>query len=372
MSNVSDIKFMKKVLKIASKVHGLTSPDPAVAAIVVKNNRIISSGYHDEYTKPHAETFALKKAGTKAKGATLYVNLEPCCHFGNNPPCTDNIIKSGITRVVAAMMDPNPLICGKGFDKLKKAGIKVEGGILEAEAKKLNEHFIKHITTKKPFVVLKMAMSLDGKISTKTGDSSWISSNESRKQVHRLRKVVDAVIVGINTIAKDDPMLNIRNVPKGKFDNPLRIIVDSKARISLSSKVLKDNSSKTIIAVTKAAPARKIAQIKKLGAEVLILKDREGKVSLSSLITKLGERNITHVLIEGGGSLAASAIEEKIVDKIIFFIAPIIIGGKTAPTPIEGKGIDQLIKAVSLKDVLVRKSGQDIMIEGYIEKGNKQ
>lgn len=358
-----DIKFMKKVLAVAASVVGKTSPDPAVGALVVKNGRLISVGFHDRFKTPHAETYALKKAGKKAKGATLYINLEPCCHFGNTPPCTDSIIQSGIKRVVAAMQDPNPLVNGKGFKRLEKAGIEVVAGVLEKEALKMNETFIKHISTGRPFVTLKTAMSLDGKTATSSGESKWITGTVSRKYAHRLRALNDAVVAGINTVIKDDPLLTVRLSRAEK--QPLRVIIDSRASTPLESKVVKDRTAFTLIAVTKAASRKKVRALERAGCKVLEIPSRDGRVDLKKLFTKLGKMRIASILIEGGSEIAGSAVKDGLVDKIIFFISPRIIGGKKALPAVGGTGIASLSKAVRLCNISVKRSGEDLIIEGY-------
>lgn len=361
-----DIKFMKKALAAASSVIGKTSPDPAVGAVVVKNGKLISTGFHDRFKTPHAETYALKKAGKKARGATLYINLEPCCHYGNTPPCTDNIIRSGIKKVVAAMQDPNPLVNGKGFRKLEKAGIEVVTGVLEKEALKMNEAFAKHISTGKPFVTLKTAMSLDGKTTTSAGESKWITGTVSRKYAHRLRALNDAVVAGINTVIKDDPLLTVRLARAEK--QPLRIIVDSRASIPLDSKVVRDKTAFTLIAVTKAANKKKVLALKKAGCKVIETAAKEGRVDLKRLFSKLGKMRIASILIEGGSEIAGSAVEQGLIDKAIFFISPKIIGGRKALPAVGGKGISHLKNAMHLEDICIRRSGEDLIIEGYAKK----
>ena len=356
---------MRQALLLAGKVCGLTSPDPCVGAVIVKDNKIISSGYHDKYASPHAEAYAIKKAGKKAMGSTLYINLEPCSHYGNNPPCADLVVRSGIKRVVAAMQDPNPLVNGKGFKILKKAGIKVEVGLLEKEAKRLNEFFIKHIIAGSPFVILKLALTLDGKIATKTGDSQWISNERSRQYVHTIRNKVDAIMAGIGTILKDDPLLSARKGGK-IIKEPYKIIIDPLAQIPLPSKVLKD-ASKAIVVSTKKAPAKKIEALKKLGVRVMFPATRGGRIDLKDVFKVLGSENITSILIEGGGNTAAQAIEQKVVDKVTFFISPKIIGGKDAITPVEGSGIKDMKNAIRLKEVEITRFDDDIMVEGYIK-----
>ena len=356
---------MRKALFLAAKVSGYTSPDPCVGAVIVKNNKVISCGYHNKFASPHAESFAVKKAGKKARGATLYINLEPCSHYGNNPPCADIVVRSGIKRVVAAMKDPNPLVNGKGFKILRKAGVKVETGLFNKEANKLNEFFVKHITTGYPFVILKLALTLDGKIATRTGDSRWISNKKSRDHVHSIRRSVDAVMSGIGTVLKDDPLFSAR---KGKktVKQPYKIIIDPLAVIPLSSKVLKD-PSKAIIVSTKKASAKKIERLKALGVRVMIAGEKGSKIDLKNVFRTLGSENITSVLIEGGGNTAAHAIEQGVVDKAVFFIAPKIIGGRDALTPVEGSGIKSMRNAVGLKNIKITRFDDDIMVEGYIK-----
>ncbi len=364
-TNRQDIKFMKKALSLAASVVGKTSPDPAVGALIVKNGRVISTGFHDRFKTPHAETFAIKKAGKKAKSATLYINLEPCCHFGNTPPCTDNIIKSGIKRVVASMQDPNPLVNGKGFKKLEKAGIKVVKGVLEKEARKMNEAFIKHISTGMPFVTLKTAMSLDGKTTTSSGESKWITGPVSRKYAHRLRALNDAVVVGINTVLKDDPLLTAR---LGRAEKqPLRVIVDSRALIPLNSKAVQDRSAFTLVAVTGSASRKKVRALEKAGCKILEIGSKNGRVNLKKLFAKLGKMRISSILIEGGSEIAGSAVEDGLIDKVIFFVSPKIIGGKKALPVAGGKGIASLKKALQLSDMSAKKSGEDLIIEGYVK-----
>ena len=350
---------MQRALDLAVRGKGKTSPNPLVGAVVVKGNRIIAEGYHKKAGTPHAEILALKKAGSKARGATLYINLEPCCHTDKKtPPCTKSIIKAGIKKVVTAMIDPNPKVSGRGIKELKGAGIKTETGIMNAEAKNLNESFIKFITKKEPFVILKIAQSLDGKIATAKGESQWITGKESRKYVHKLRSEVDALLVGIGTIKKDNPSLDCRI--RG-CRNPYRIIVDSRLQIPLNAKVLKHKDKRTIIATTKKASSRKINLLKKLGNNVLIIKDRAEKINLKALMKALARLDITSVMIEGGSSVNASALSSGIVDKVMFFITPKIIGGSDAVSSVGGKSPSLLKNALTLKDVQMTKIGKDIL-----------
>jgi len=306
-----DEKYMRLALELAKKATSKTSPNPMVGAVVVKNGKIIGKGFHHKAGSPHAEINAIKQAGKNTKGSTLYVSLEPCCFFGRTPPCTDAIIRAGIKKVVIAAIDPNLLNNGKGIKILKSHGIIVKTRVLESEAHRLNEVFEKYITTGMPFVTLKMAMTLDGKIATKTGDSKWVSCEKSRNLVHRLRRQVDAVMVGANTARIDKPRF-------------------------------KQASFKVVIP--------------------------SGRVNLRNFLKDLGKKHVTSILCEGGGELAGSLIKEGLVDKIMFFIAPKIIGGRIAKSPVEGGGISKMSEAINLENMNVRKIGNDVLIEGYIKK----
>lgn len=358
---------MREALCIAETMRGRTSPDPMVGAVVVKNGRVISRGYHAEFTTPHAETFALHKAGQKAKGATLYVNLEPCCHWGNNPPCTTAIIRSGIRRVVIGMKDPNPLVTGKGIAELRRAGITLRVGVLEERALKLNEAFIKYITEKVPFITLKFAMSLDGKIATASGESRYITGKEALVRAHKIRRSADAILVGVNTIVKDDPSLTVRLFGKKVKAQPIRVVLDSLARTPLTSLILKNKNARTIIVVSPKAPPLRVHALEKRGAQIIIGRTLQGKVDLKCLMAELGKRQIMSVLIEGGGETNASALAAGIVDRIYCFIAPKIIGGRNTLTPVEGRGITRLRKALVLYNIKVERIGHDIMIEGSLK-----
>jgi diaminohydroxyphosphoribosylaminopyrimidine deaminase/5-amino-6-(5-phosphoribosylamino)uracil reductase len=361
---MSDKVFMQIALELAAKGKGRTSPNPMVGAVIVKGNKIIASDYHRKAGKPHAEILALKKAGRKSKGATLYVSLEPCCHSEKKtPPCTKEIIKSGIQKVVAAMPDPNPKVSGKGIEELQKAGIKTVVGVMKNEAIKLNEAFSKFITKKEPFVILKIAQSLDGKIATAKGESKWITGTMARKHVHRKRKEIDALLVGIGTVKMDTPSLDCRI--SGSV-NPYRVIVDSSLQIPLNAKVLKRDDGKTIIATTQKSSKKKIGSLTKRGIKILIVRDKQGRVDLKSLMKKLGKLDITSIMIEGGGTIASSAFSSRIVDKVMFFIAPKIIGGVDAIPSIGGKSPAFLKNAYKLQNINIMNFGEDILIEGYL------
>ncbi|MDH7479839.1 MAG: bifunctional diaminohydroxyphosphoribosylaminopyrimidine deaminase/5-amino-6-(5-phosphoribosylamino)uracil reductase RibD, partial [Syntrophomonadaceae bacterium] len=316
---------------------------------------------------PHAEVHALRQAGELARGATLYVNLEPCSHFGRTPPCCDAIIAAGISRVVTAMVDPNPLVAGRGLSRLADAGIAVECGIMEEPARELNEVFIKFITTGRPFVVMKSAISLDGKTATASGHSFWVTGEEARGQVHRLRNTYDAVMVGIGTVLADNPLLTTR-LPAGEEGrDPIRVVVDSGLRLPPASRVINpDSSAPLLVATTSRAPSDRRRELARLGVEVLVLPEQSGRVSLEHLMAALGERNITSVLLEGGATLNASALEAGLVDKLVVFIAPKLVGGSAAPGMIAGRGCSRMDQAWELKQPVLSQVGSDYMIVGYL------
>lgn len=363
-----DIKFMRLALRLAAKGRGLTNPNPMVGAVVVKDGEIVGRGYHQRAGQPHAEILALQEAGEKARGATLYLNLEPCAHFGRTPPCTEAILEAGIKRVVAGMIDPNPLVSGRGVSRLRRAKVQVDVGLLAEECRQLNAPFIKYITTGRPLITLKVAVSMDGKMATNRGEARWISSAESRKYVHKLRQKVDAVMVGIGTVLKDDPLLTVRLPFLKKARQPWRVIVDSNLRLPLRSQIVRTAKQyPTLVAATNSAPLYQMEQLEKANVKVLIVaKDRQGRVNLAALMKELAKRGILSVLLEGGPTLNASALQEKLIDRLIFFIAPKLIGGEKAPGAIGGKGINRLKDALPVKNLRVRKLGIDLLLEGEI------
>lgn len=364
MKRTKDQEFMKKALTLAARGKGRTSPNPAVGAVLVKKEKIIASDYHKKAGTPHAEVLALNKAGDNSRNSTLYINLEPCCHtHKRTPPCTKVIIQSGVRRVVVAMKDPNPLVAGKGIKTLQKAGIETETGLMEKEARILNEAFSKYILKKEPFVYLKIAQSLDGKIATSRGESKWITGVKARKYVHRLRGEVDALLVGIGTVEKDNPSLDCR-ISRGR--NPYRVIIDSLLKISMKSKVLGYKDCKTIIATTEMASKKKIERLSQSGIKVLIIKSKKKRVDLKKLMKELGKLEITSVMVEGGSSITASALADGIVDKVLFFTAPKIIGGVDAIPSVGGKSLVHLKNAFKLRNVKTSNFGDDILVEGYL------
>lgn len=367
-----DKYYMQMALELAAKARGRTSPNPMVGAILVKDSKVIGQGFHAKAGSAHAEVVALANAGEKARGATIYVTLEPCCHYGRTGPCTEALIKAGVKRVVVAMTDPNPLVAGKGLAILKNAGVDVKAGVLEEEAIQLNEVFLKYITTKKPFVVLKAATSLDGKIATAAGESKWITGELAREHGHRLRDSYDAILVGVDTVLADDPSLTAR-LPEGRGKDPIRIIVDSTARTPTAAKVLiQESAAHTVIATTEAAPVERRASLMAAGAEVIVVPGGGARVDLKKLMEILGNKQITSVLIEGGGRVNGSALAAGIVDKVAWFMAPKIIGGDAAPGPVRGEGIKFLSEATKLYDILLQKLGEDILLTGYTsERGDR-
>ena len=363
-------EFMDCALSLAKLALGHTSPNPAVGAVIVKEGLIVGLGYTQPPGSAHAEIMALRQAGEKARGSTMYISLEPCCYFGRTPPCTQAIIEAGISEVHIAMLDPNPLVSGRGLEELKKAGIKVYPGEHEEKAREINEAYVKFITTGLPFVTAKFAMSLDGKIATKSGDSKWISSDEARKYVHNLRHTVDAIMVGANTVLIDNPCLTARRGcgEEGRTKlQPLRIIVDGKGRTPLSAQIFKQ-PGKTIIAVAKPIVEKKGQAFTKAGAEVLELPATGGLIDLAKLMTELGKRQITSVLVEGGSTLFGYLFDRGLVDKVLTFISPVIIGGEKAKTPVGGIGVNRVVNAFQLEQVRVEKLGADILVSGYLKR----
>lgn len=356
---MTDEQYIKRTFKLALRARGMTSPNPMVGAVIVKDGAVQAEGFHQKAGTPHAEVLAIAKAGSAAAGSTLYVNLEPCCHTEKRtPPCTREIIRAGIRKVVIAMNDPNPKVSGMGIAELTGAGMEVRSGVLERQAVRLNEAYVKYITTGRPFVILKIAMTLDGKIAAPDGNSKWITGEKSRKLVHRLRSSVDAVMTAIGTVKADDPRLTAR-IRGGR--NPLRIVIDPGLRVSPDAKILRTPPPTIIVtraAAEKAAPPIETAEFIRY----------DGVLDLNWLMRTLGERHITSVLIEGGSSLNAHALEDGIADKVMIFIAPKMIGGRDSYPAVGGKTFRRLEEAYMLRDMTIRKIGEDALIEGYIKK----
>lgn len=366
-----DELYMKRAINLAKKGSGHTSPNPLVGAVIVKDNRIIGEGYHEYYGGNHAEVNAIDSAVEDVAGATIYVTLEPCSHFGKTPPCAKKIVESKLSKVVIGMTDPNPLVAGRGIGIIEDAGIEVVTGVLEEDVKELNEVFIKYILTKKPFCYMKYAMTLDGKIASWSGDSKWISNEKSRKYVHNIRQRVSAIMVGIGTVLADDPSLTTRRGDKGDKD-AVRVILDTRCRIPLDAKVLNlDSKVRTIIA-TVSTYEEKIEALKKKGAEIIITPLKDNRIDIEWLFRELGRMGIDSVLLEGGSTINYSALEAGVVDKVMAFLAPKMIGGENARTPVEGQGIAYVRNAVKLIDLDIKKFGEDILITARIDSNKKE
>jgi diaminohydroxyphosphoribosylaminopyrimidine deaminase/5-amino-6-(5-phosphoribosylamino)uracil reductase len=365
---MNEEEYMKLAIKLANKARGRTSPNPLVGAVVVKEGSIVGRGFHKKRGEPHAEINALNDAGGNAKRGDLYVNLEPCNHYGMTPPCTKAVIESGIKRVFVGIEDPNETVAGGGIQCLKKNGIDVKKWILKKECQRLNEVYIKYITEKRPFVILKSAASLDGKIATRSRDTRWITNEKSRTFLHKLRNEMDGILVGIGTIKADDPSLTTRLNGRGGKD-PVRIIVDSRLNIPLEAKVLnKESNAKTVIATTDLANREKIKKLEELGEKVIVVGSENNRVDLRELMFELGKLEITSLLIEGGAEVNASSLESGIVDKVMFFYAPKIIGGTEALSMVGGEGVKDLDEAIIIKEIKTRRFGDDILMEGYINR----
>lgn len=356
-------KYMQLALDLAQKGVGRTSPNPAVGAVLVKNGRVIGQGFHPQAGQPHAEVFALREAGEDAFGADVYVTLEPCSHYGKTPPCADALIEAGVKRVFVGTVDPNPQVAGRGLDKLKAAGIQVETGILEKECRRLIAPFAKHVLTKMPFTIYKAAMTIEGAIATHCGDSRWVSSADSRYIVHKLRDRIEAIMVGINTVLNDDPMLTTR-LPHGAGRDPLRVIVDSQLRMPLCSKMLTmESTAKTLIA-TASGDLEKRKALESLGAEVLVIPGSNQRVDLNKLWLELGRRNVQRLLLEGGATLASAALAAGLIDQLMIFIAPKLIAGRPVHGIFSGPGRDKMADALRLSDLRYEQVGEDLLITG--------
>lgn len=360
---------MARALQLALRGAGHTRPNPMVGAVLVKDGRIIGEGWHKQYGGPHAEVNAFASATEDPEGATLYVSLEPCSHYGKTPPCADLIIRKKVARVVAALEDPNPLVSGRGFRKLRANGIRVTVGVLAEEARHINDVFLTYVTRKRPFVLYKAAMSLDGKIACHTGESQWISSEKSREEVQRLRGILSGIMVGAGTVIADNPRLTCR---MEEYENPARIIVDGKLRVPLESRIFHE-PGRNIILTTSEASLEKKKALENLGVELIEADSEEpGKVDLKSAMLALGIKGIDGILLEGGPTLAASALEAGIIDAVRFYIAQKIIGGREAPSPFAGTGAAHMNEVVPLTDAVYGTSGDDLWIQAYIQREKKE
>lgn len=362
------MSYMEQAISLAKLALGQVSPNPAVGAVLVRDNVIVGQGYTQPPGSEHAEIVALSQAGEKSRGSVMYVTLEPCCHrTKRTPPCTEAIISAGVSEVHFSIIDPNPLVSGRGRDALERSGIKTCTGECADEAKEVNEAFLKYAATGMPFVTAKFAISLDGKIATRSGDSKWISGAAARKHVQRLRYVSDAIMTGLNTILVDDPRLTVRFGDKGGTirKQPLRVIVDSSGRSPSEARIFNE-PGRTLVAVSKRATPEAKARLKQAGAELLEIPSTKGLVDVKKLLKALGEQQIASVLVEGGGTLLGSLFDNGLVDKVVAFVAPIIIGGKNAKTAVAGQGIEKMADSIKLKRVKVETIGDDMMVTGYV------
>jgi len=360
-----DVQYMQQALELAREGLGFVSPNPLVGCVLVQDGAVVGRGYHQHFGGPHAEVYALQDAGAQARGAVLYVNLEPCSHTGKTPPCVDAVIQAGVSRVVVALRDPNPLVAGAGLARLAAAGIAVTVGVCAAAAHKLNEAFVKYITTRRPFVTLKSAITLDGKIATRTGASQWITGDLARQEGHRLRHAADAILVGIGTVLQDDPQLTTR-LPDQQGVNPLRVIVDSTLRVPLQAQVTDVASNRrTLIVTTARAPMAHSEALRTRGVEVVCLPAYDdGRVDLEALCRYLGERGVASVLVEGGATLSATLLRRRLIDKVLLFVAPKIIGGDGISV-VGPCGVETMEQVIQLRDVVSQRLGNDVLLEAY-------
>lgn len=359
---MTDARYMALALRMAARARGRTSPNPLVGCVVVRDGEILSTGYHRAAGRAHAELEALERIGFSARGATLYVNLEPCCHFGRTPPCTDAILRAGVRRVVAGMIDPNPLVAGKGLERLRQAGVEVEVGLLEPECRALNEAFCHAITTGRPFVTLKSALTLDGRTATRSGHSQWISSEAARARAHRLRAESDAILVGIGTVLADDPRLTVR-LPGHRGRQPLRVILDSALRVPESAAVLRLEEAPTVIFTGPQAPVARREALARRGIDVVEVPAGVGGLDLGAILAELGRRQVVSLMVEAGPRLAGSLADAGYINRYVLFLAPRILGGSGAPGLVGGIGVDTLPTPPPLEIRAVRRVGPDVMIE---------
>ena len=361
------MNFMQRALALARQALGTTSPNPAVGAVLVKNGQVVGEGHTQPPGQPHAEIIALRQAGERARGATLYVTLEPCRHRGRTSPCASAIVAAGIAEVHMAALDPNPLVNGKGRRELEEADIRTVMGEQEEAAKRLNEAYFTFIRTGLPFVVTKFAASLDGKIATRTGDARWITGEAAQRRAQELRATYDAVMVGVGTVLADDPRLTARDEDdRALACQPLRVIVDSSGRTPIGARLFQEPGQLLIAGAR--VPVRRAGALERAGAEVLQLPAEDGSVDLRALLGTLGQREVTVVLAEGGGQLLGSLFDQGLVDKVVAFLAPVIIGGAAAVSAVAGTGSATIAEALRLRDVEVERVGEDLMVVGYPER----
>jgi len=361
---VSDEAYIERAIELARRGNGLVSPNPMVGAVVVSDGAIVGQGFHEGPGLPHAEVVALNQAGERAKGATLYTSLEPCDHYGRTPPCTEAIVRAGVARVVSATRDPNPVVDGQGIRTLRAHGIEVREEILADAAQRLNEAFLKHLRTGMPFVVWKAAASLDGKVAARDGSSRWITGEAARADVHRLRAWADAIVVGAGTALADDPELTVRD-PGYRGRPPLRVLVDARGRVGPSGDLF-DDQAPTLVATTELAPAKARDTWREAGAEVVVVETEGEGVGLTALMRDLGKRDVQGVLLEGGPTLAWSALEERLVDRLVLYLSPRLVGGSGAPTVLEGRGFAPIGHALPMRIRSVEQLGDDLRVEADV------
>lgn len=359
MSDVH-LKMMRLALALARRGEGKTSPNPAVGCVIVRNGAIVGRGWHKKAGTPHAEVHALDQARELAAGADVYVTLEPCAHFGKTPPCARALIAAGVARVYVAMVDPNPLVAGAGIEMLRQAGVEVEIGLLEEPCRALNRPFVKWIRTGLPYVILKSALTMDGKSATAGGDSRWVTSDPARREVHRLRGKIDAIMVGVGTVLKDDPLLTCR-LPGGR--DPLRVVVDSTLRIPLHAALFSVQSSARTMVATCSGDAARIEAVSSRGAEVLSCRESGGRVDLADLLSRLGALGVQSILLEGGSHLAGEALRAGLIDRCMIFLAPKLVGGAGMGL-FAGEGVAMMGDAIRLEGMTVKRVGVDLLVEG--------
>jgi diaminohydroxyphosphoribosylaminopyrimidine deaminase/5-amino-6-(5-phosphoribosylamino)uracil reductase len=358
----SDESWMRRALELAERGRGYVEPNPLVGAVVVRDGRLVGEGWHQRYGQAHAEVNALAAAGEAARGATLYVTLEPCCHHGKTPPCADAVLRAGVRRVVMAMPDPFPAVAGKGMEALREAGVAVEVGVCEREARRLNAPYLKLLTAGRPYVHAKWAMTLDGKIATRSGDSRWISNEESRRRVHELRGRMDAILVGIGTALADDPQLTAR--PPGPR-TAVRVVLDSKGRLPPAGRLASSARQTPVLVATAAAAPENIAELRECGCEVLGLPGGDGRVDVSALLAEMGRRRYTNVLVEGGAEVLGSFRDAGAIDEVHVFIAPRLAGGAEARTPMGGRGVERIAEALRLAEWRFEDVAGDLYVRGW-------
>ena len=364
------MEYMQRAIELARNTLGSASPNPSVGAVIVNGGHIVGEGWTQPVGGPHAEIVALERAGDAARGATIYTTLEPCCHFGRTPPCTTALLKAGIAEVRTAILDPDPRVNGEGVAAMERAGVKVSLGLCADDATQVIESYVHRTATGLPFVIAKFAMSLDGKIATSSGESQWISGEEARRHAHSLRRTADAVMVGVGTAMADDPQLTARDSNNAPLERqPLRVVVDSTGRVAPDSKLFRSPGS--VLVATSSMDKAAASALQSVGAEVAHLPGSDGRVDVAALMPLLVERGVNSVLVEGGGTLLATLIEQKFVSKVEAIVAPMLIGGRNALTPVEGDGFSYLKDALRLENITVGQLGDDVHIVGYVNTGSK-